>query len=140
MNATETETTLNSNLFLGGRIREFHAGKSGFKGCLYQLIIGWDFVKKISQFSHIFSHERNWHSNKAEQFCKTSTVEWLNLQLIEKRKYLAPGNLAKLVFWSIDNWSFAKLLSFFVCVSLPFNLYLDFWKSRSLEIKVCFKP
>ena len=28
-----------SNLFLGGRIREFHAGKSGFRGCLYQLII-----------------------------------------------------------------------------------------------------
>ena len=27
------------NLFLGGRIREFHAGKSGFRGCLYQLII-----------------------------------------------------------------------------------------------------
>ena len=22
----------------------------------------------------------------------------------------------------------------------PFNLHLDFWKSRSLEIKVCFKP
>ena len=27
------------NLFLGGRIKEFHAGKSGFKGCFYQLII-----------------------------------------------------------------------------------------------------
>ena len=60
MNAKET--TLNSNLFLGGRIREFHAGKSGFKGCLYQLIIGWGFVKKkFFQFSHIFSHERKWH-------------------------------------------------------------------------------
>ena len=58
MNATETETTLNSNLFLGGRIREFHAGKSGFKGCLYQLIIGWDFVKKESLNSLIFSLTR----------------------------------------------------------------------------------
>ena len=33
--------------------------------------------KLISQFSQIFSHERNWHK-KTEQFCKNSILEWWN--------------------------------------------------------------
>ena len=37
--AVEKNSSSKFNLFLGGRIREFHAGKSGFRGCLYQLII-----------------------------------------------------------------------------------------------------
>ena len=30
--------------------------------------------------------------------------------------------------------------SFVVVVIRPFNMHLDFWKSRSWKIKVCFKP
>ena len=31
--------------------------------CTSSVILGWDFVKrKFSQFSHIFSHEKNWHT------------------------------------------------------------------------------
>ena len=39
MSMFNEEENSNFNLFLGGRIKEFHAGKSGFRGCLYQLII-----------------------------------------------------------------------------------------------------
>ena len=49
---------------------------------------------KFSQFSHIFSHERNWNTNKL-------------------------SILTKLIFWSIltfKNWSFAKIAQLF-CVS-----------------------
>lgn len=27
------------SIYVGGRIKEFHDGKSGFRGCLYQLIL-----------------------------------------------------------------------------------------------------
>ena len=48
-----------------------------------------------------------------------------------KKRYLALGNLAKFVFWSIllfKNWSFSKLLNFF-CVSFSGENWVEIQKN-----------
>ena len=38
------------------------------------------------------------------------------------------------------DWFWSKLCIPSTLNTRPFNLHLDFWKSRSWEIKICFKP
>ena len=66
------------------------------------------------------SHERNW-PKKSWVVLQNFNYWMINLRLHTQKSHLALGNLAKMEFWSIlscKSWSFAKLLSFFVSVSL----------------------
>ena len=61
-----------------------------------------------------------------------------NMPWIRKLSFRTAGS--KLCSQSKKEGCVAKLLSAAITHTRPFNLHLDFWKSRSWEIKVCFKP